>query len=171
MGSKFTFLLIAGILWILIPINTEAKSMTFGFAGISYLPEEKSKWLAGPELNFTYEKTEILINMAILNVEPNKTSFHFGVGTHWDLGNQFYMGFMGGLLFKHHEREVNTKGHAYDVMLNLNNWIPMSHRMILLPWLTIQKDWAINEEFSISVQGYINHKASHGSFGFKYNFE
>lgn len=156
------------LLVILFLMNEVAKAdtITTGLIGGTYFSEPSpDKAVVSPEFNFTYEKRDIFYNLAILNLEKDVASFTSGVGTRWQLSDEFYLGFMGSFVFKKYDRPAKTNAQSLDI----ENFIPLTHRVSFQPFVTVEKYFNINDTWSVSMQAYFNHVASHGSIGVRYN--
>lgn len=157
------------LLVILFLMNEVAKAdtITTGLIGGTYFSTpQPEKTIVAPEFNFTYEKRDIFYNLAILNLEKDETSFTSGVGTRWQLSDEFYLGFMGSFVFKKFDKVDRETG---GMFANGENFFPISHRISFQPFVTVEKYFNINDQWALSLQGYFNHVAAHGSIGVRYN--
>jgi|KBSSwiStaDraftv2_1062776.scaffolds.fasta_scaffold274839_1 hypothetical protein len=156
------------LLMILFLMNEVAKadSHTLGLVGGTYAQDPRG--IAGLELNYTYEKQGLIYNAAAFELERGKTSFSSGVGYQTEVSQDLYLGGMGAILFKRYDRQPKAPSQSFE----MENFIPLTHFVTFMPWFTVQKNYKLNDEWSVSTQLYVNHLAVHLSIGFSFkNFE
>lgn len=164
--KNVTNLILLLVILFLMNEAAKAETITAGLIGGTYFSTpQPDKTVVAPELNLTYERHGYFYNLAVLNLEKDQTSFSTGGGVQWNLGEDTHIGLMAAAVFKHYDRPQKTNG---DYMGNSDNFIPMSHRISLQPFLTLEHDIRINDSWAISMQAYVNNVAFHGSIGIQF---
>jgi hypothetical protein len=152
--------LLAIVLSMLLPAAAQADTQTLGLLGGSY---GQGRAIAGPELNYTFEKQGIFYSVAAFELERGKTSFNVGVGYRTEISENFFLGFMGAFLFTRIDRQSEE---IRD--FSPTHFLPLSHSIGLLPWVTLEKQIPLNDSWSVSLQSYFNHLVGHVSLGFTF---
>ena len=173
--SKHIFLKINGannmkklLLILFLTQSAFASDLQVHLLGATYGSDLKqSKALTSPELGFTYGRNNLTYTFLGLPIERNAISFVNGIGYREKISESFFVGAMGSIMFKHYDRpEYYREKDSFE----LEHIVPFSYGVYFLPWLTVEKRLFINDDLSISFNGYFNHLAVHASLGVTFTF-
>lgn len=145
------------LLILLVAGTAKADTHTLGILGAGAT-------VAGPELNYTFEKQGIFYNAAAFEIDKGETSFSFGVGYREEIVENLYLGGMGAFLFT----RIDKSGDEEIRDFGPSHFVPLGHSVGFLPWVTLEKQMPIDDAWAFSFQLYANHLAGHLSLGFTY---
>jgi hypothetical protein len=146
----------------------KASDLQIHLVGATYGSDlQKQKAFVSPTLGFTYSKQNIFYSGLALPIEDNKTSFVFGGGYKEEIFEGFYFGGMASMVMKYSERPSEYREKD---SFSFERLAPMAYGLYFLPWLVVEKRVFINDDLSISLNGYVNHLSVHANVGLTFTF-